>query len=119
MAIKTTPTGCPACGKGFSDRRIGTLCDCGQAVLEDESRYAKEPTPGPWEVDSGMVQTVRELPSSGLHIPIAYMDREPSNGTMPVERDANARLIAAAPDLLEALRSLQQEILLVTRKVGS
>ena len=37
---------------------------------------------------------------------IAWMDRESGNGTMPVERDANARLIAAAPDLLAALHSI-------------
>jgi len=65
-------------------------------------------TPGPWEVCSGMVQTVAEhkckIPGCGVHIPIAYMDREPGNGTLPVERDANARLIAAAPELLEAAK---------------
>lgn len=67
-------------------------------------------TPGPWEVDSGMVQTVAEhecrTPGCGVHIPIAWMDREPDNGTLPVERDANAHLIAAAPELVEALRAL-------------
>lgn len=61
-------------------------------------------TPGPWQVDSGMVQTEAERLSSGLPIPIAWMDREPNNGTMPVERDANAQLIAAAPELLSALK---------------
>lgn len=54
-------------------------------------------TPGPWQVNSGMVETV-------AGIPIAWMDREPNNGTMPTERDANAKLIAVAPKLLEALR---------------
>lgn len=53
-------------------------------------------TAGPWEVDSGMVQTV-----SG--VPIAYMDREPGNGTLPVERDTNAQAIAAVPELIAAL----------------
>lgn len=67
-------------------------------------------TPGPWEVDSGMVQTGREILSTGLHIPICHMDREYNNGTLPVERDANARLIAAAPDLLEALRDLNDAL---------
>ena len=63
-------------------------------------------TAGPWDVESGMVQTVAEhqckTPNCGVHIPIAWMDREPGNGTEPCERDANARLIAAAPDLLAA-----------------
>lgn len=57
-------------------------------------------TPGPWQVSSGMVETVAEhsckIPGCGVHIPIAYMDRELGNGTMPVERDYNAKLIAAA-----------------------
>ena len=56
-------------------------------------------TPGPWIVESGAVYTAD-------HIPIAAMDREPGNGTQPVERDANARLIAAAPKLLEALEAI-------------
>lgn len=68
-------------------------------------------TPGPWEVDSGMVQTVAERLSSGLHIPIAWMDREPNNGTLPVERDANAQLIAAAPDLLSAAKDALESLL--------
>lgn len=67
-------------------------------------------TPGPWEVDSGMVQTVREHEHEGckvrggcgVHIPIAYMDRKPDNDTTPCERDSNAHLIATAPELLAA-----------------
>ena len=55
-------------------------------------------TPGPWKVVSGAVET-------GSGIPIASMDRESGNGTLPVERDENARLIAAAPDLRSACSS--------------
>lgn len=58
-----------------------------------------EYTPGPWRMSSGMVETV-------TGIPIAWMDREPGNGTLPVERDANARLICAAPDLLETAKKV-------------
>jgi hypothetical protein len=56
-------------------------------------------TPGPWVVSSGAVETV-----SG--VPIARMDREPSNGTMPVERDCNAYLCAASPEMLDALEDI-------------
>lgn len=56
-------------------------------------------TPGPWQVNSGMVETA-------TGIPIAWMDRKPNNGTMPVERDQNAKLVAAAPELLEALKAM-------------
>jgi hypothetical protein len=62
-------------------------------------------TPGPWETSCGMVQTVREheckITGCGVHIPIALMDRTPGNGTVPTERDANAHLIAQAPELLK------------------
>jgi len=66
-------------------------------------------TPGPWTCHCGMVY--KDGPSvypkgDEWGIPIARMDREPGNGTFPVERDANARLIAAAPDLLKELRGL-------------
>lgn len=62
-------------------------------------------TPGPWIVESGAVYTEHEykcsIPGCGVHIPIANMDREHGNGTTPVERDSNARLIGAAPDLFK------------------
>lgn len=57
------------------------------------------PTPGPWKVNSGMVET-----EDGR--PIAYMDRTDKAteaGIYPVERDSNAHLIAAAPAMLKAL----------------
>ena len=61
-------------------------------------------TPGPWTCHSGSVyvdgpNVHPKGPETGT--PIAHMDREYSNGTEPVERDANAALIAAAPDLLD------------------
>jgi len=69
-------------------------------------------TPGPWTCHSGMVwkdgPNVFPKGSGEDGIPIAMMCREPNNGTLPVERDANASLIAAAPELLEALNDLVQ-----------
>ena len=64
-------------------------------------------TPGPWVCHSGAVY--KDGPNvwpkgEENGIPIAKMDREPDNGIIPVERDANARLIAAAPELLKALK---------------
>jgi hypothetical protein len=56
-------------------------------------------TPGPWEVTSGFVQTPEE-------IPICHMDREPGNGTLPVERDRNADLIADAPGMMQLLKAV-------------
>lgn len=60
-------------------------------------------TPGPWEVHSGSVYA-----SADESRPIADMRRDETAAKAeiwPTERDANARLIAAAPDLLEALRA--------------
>lgn len=56
-------------------------------------------TPGPWEFIYGSVykQDGRGFSEEGLRI--ALMDRNEPR-TEPCERDANARLIAAAPELL-------------------
>lgn len=56
-------------------------------------------TPGPWIMHSGMVWDAKG------EVGIARMDRDEPN-TEPCERDNNARLIAAAPELLEALKNL-------------
>lgn len=53
-------------------------------------RYA--PTPAPWVYRSGAIYS----PAAGR---LALMDRENPN-TRPVERDRNARIMAAALDLL-------------------
>ncbi len=61
-------------------------------------------TSGPWTYESGMVYTVHG------HIPVARMDREAGNGTSPAERDSNARLCAAAPDLKTAVTWLLEDV---------
>ena len=70
-------------------------------------------TPGPWVCHSGAVY--KDGPNvwpkgEENGIPIAKMDREPDNGIIPVERDANARLIAAAPELLKALHKAREHL---------
>jgi hypothetical protein len=47
------------------------------------------------------------------------MDREPGNGTFGAERDCNARLIAAAPDLLDALEELFAQCAMVNKYGGT
>lgn len=57
----------------------------------------KHQTPGPWIYDSGCIYASRDgKPAYRL----ASMDRE-EHETAPWERDANARLMARAPELLE------------------
>jgi len=62
-------------------------------------------TKGPWEADadSGNISV------GGHQIASAWVPRH--GGEHPIaEREANARLIAAAPDLYEALAALRQNI---------
>jgi hypothetical protein len=59
-----------------------------------------EHTKGPWYCSSGMVWA-----DSEEQVAIARMARDEPR-TMPTERDANARLIAEAPAMLEIVRSL-------------
>lgn len=64
-------------------------------------------TPGPWLVDAehaGLFEQDQArfwINASGTHV--AYVD-----GPRNDERTANARLIAAAPDLLEALQACDE-----------
>jgi len=73
-------------------------------------------TPGPWSVQNGAVYGCNN-PKHGSSphvcaldntpIRIASMDRDgPNKVHAPTERDANARLIAAAPDMLQALERM-------------
>jgi hypothetical protein len=62
-------------------------------------------TPGPWEVASSDVTViVSQRPNEPYKVTVAE--------TMgyKIEREANARLIAAAPDLLEALHDLLERV---------
>lgn len=58
-------------------------------------------TPGPWEIDSEQPSTVKKF-THGNRLSIATVHGGYGEKT---RRTANARLIAAAPELLEALES--------------
>lgn len=62
-------------------------------------------TPGPWTVGRGRTKTTQNsnmlLCSNPACIPLAYF---PASGQLHGVDAANARLIAAAPELLEALK---------------
>jgi len=71
-------------------------------------------TPGPWFVFKGDSETDRpginsEDPSFSIVVYGTDDDDAGVNGRTVEERDANARLLAAAPDLLAALRDLINE----------
>lgn len=64
-------------------------------------------TPGPWHVDpkapeESFFEDVNILRHDGLAVAVCVHNGD----IVPPEPEANARLIAAAPDLLEALREL-------------
>ena len=71
-------------------------------------------TPGPWKVINGTVyigEAHDAVPDDRFCI--AKMAREPRHHIPPTERDANARLIASAPDLLLAAKELQVAFFMV------
>jgi hypothetical protein len=61
-------------------------------------------TPGPWTYAYGQVYAGNPEDIDGVNggISIGHADRNEER-TRPTERDANARLMAAAPELLDAL----------------
>lgn len=65
-------------------------------------------TPGPWEIDSDYVQQAGQ--TSVAICDVMCIDEGGNNGWYrgPITQ-ANAHLISAAPDLLEALIAMEQE----------
>lgn len=67
-----------------------------------------EHTPGPWEVYEGKPEEMEILIlAEGGDIGAVWWSL--TTGPQPVD-EANARLIAAAPDLLEALECIRSEV---------
>lgn len=61
-----------------------------------------EHTPGPWEFDRDW-HRIPSITANGLLIASVPKKGLPNRGSHTAEQAANARLITAAPDLLEAL----------------
>lgn len=61
-------------------------------------------TPGPWRVFGARAEsgTSQEIHTESKFIARVFMNEN------PLEREANARLIACAPELLEALKRIKQ-----------
>lgn len=60
-------------------------------------------TPGPWNVNRKRIGTIEHTDPSGLVDTVAFTSGDTSGSP-----SANARLIAAAPDLLEACEAVWQ-----------
>lgn len=77
-------------------------------------------TPGPWAVESKIVGNPSGLEGTQVvtkdyNYLVAQCPTDPVNGmhVSVAKAEANARLIAAAPELLEALRIAQAKLLLL------
>lgn len=72
----------------------------------------KQHTPGPWRADGAEVWATKpirfNLTTAGTPMIATACKHQDAEGGFPFE--ANARLIAAAPDLLEALVALTEDI---------
>lgn len=65
-------------------------------------------TPGPWLCDSRVPTRVTGPKDRGICSTGGYQNNTQDAEQLNAEHEANARLIAAAPELLEALQTWQQ-----------
>jgi len=66
-------------------------------------------TPGPWKYDEHSLRGGMYVSSQSCAVDVALVHGGTPGGALINERVANARLIAAAPELLEALEALMPE----------
>lgn len=78
--------------------------------------------PGPWVVGPADDTVVTRLGADGVRYEIASIDGDYNDPDLWPVMEANARLIAAAPDLLAALQRCQKALAILldpeTRKAG-
>ena len=68
-------------------------------------------TPGPWLIaDASFVYALNDSGYNRFWTNVTGGDLRKGESTSKVETEANARLIAAAPDLLDALQSIIEDI---------
>src|SRR5690606_32489194 len=83
--------------------------------IDNGRRVMAEHTPGPWDV-----VTTDYQPRGYPRAVIAYSDRPQGNHVIApnVSSEANARLIAAAPDMLAALEHLTRGLPALLESIG-
>lgn len=75
--------------------------------MSDTQEQAKH-TPGPWRTDGfhGRIEKITPQEDSGVCVAVMPM----WEAEYEAEKNANARLIAAAPEMLEALRQTELQL---------
>ena len=73
-------------------------------------RLAQAATPGPWHVTGKLTRYVEARIDGGLIQEVAACGPTKADGGYGPQQEANARLIAAAPDLLEALQYAVEQV---------
>ena len=71
-------------------------------------RLAQAATPGPWYATGKLTRYVEARIDGGLIQEVAACGPTKADGGYGPQQEANARLIAAAPDLLEALQDIAE-----------
>ena len=78
--------------------------------VKDKPAAKPTPTPGPWSVDDDLAKENRVIsgPNGEVIAEVYQMGEDFNTGDSSIgpERDANARLIATAPDMADALRNI-------------
>jgi len=74
--------------------------------INELRRLAQAATPGPWYATGKLTRYVEARIDGGLIQEVAACGPTKADGGYGPQQEANARLIAAAPDLLEALKDM-------------
>src|SRR5262245_10338777 len=89
---------------GARCRRAGGCDGRGRVRAGDDAMSEQKHTPGPWTIETRDVPGFTIEPPLGCNgLPVAIV---PENRRGNAKAEANARLIAAAPDMLAALHGL-------------
>ena len=75
-------------------------------IDNNKLRRLAQATPGPWYVTGKLTRYVEARIDGGLIQEVAACGPTKADGGYGPQQEANARLIAAAPELLEALQSV-------------